>query len=251
MFWCRQCDCEVAKQTKEQIDVGATFDEGISPQDLMGPPISARVLISGRGSKTGAVEAVNEIKEQQAPGEDRPPTPSTADGSRSQRSETSMGEETRRVEKERLHSMVKSFSREAVSGLECKMVRNSGRTSLDTASTRVPVEYAACKFSLDTALTRMTLDDGTKKLMVSFMDIVEVCASEDLTEQAPDSQMFPELTGVDRRRAVFVQHRACDFPESWLCLVVEDEADAERYVACLKILQMYSQAKGGPAPSKA
>lgn len=232
-FFCRQCDCEVAKQPKEQIDVSATLDEGISPRDLMGQQNSARVVISARGDKTSAVEAVNAFKEQQAPGEDRPLTPSTADGSQTQRSETSMGEETRRAEKERLNSMVKIFSRQAISGLDCKMLQNSDYYLVH--------EYAACKFFLDTALSKVTLDDGTKKVVVPFLDIVEVCAYEDLMELVPDSQIAKKLREENRKKAVFVQHQA----ESWLCLVVEDEADVERFVACLKILQLYSRSKDG------
>lgn len=198
MFWCRQCDCNEAKH-EEQIDVSATSDDVVSPQDLtgqcssvflypdkrafvfpdnlMGPCSSAQDRISARGDKTpGALqavdcisphelmgqcssaqdlmgrvlrkgnqrhmEAVDFIKEQQAPAlgaweavyllpgrlfvhdeapeEDCPSTPSTADDIQSQQTEISMDEEMVQAEKEHLE-----FYKDGTSA------------------------YAACKFSLD------------------------------------------------------------------------------------------------------
>lgn len=233
MFWCQQC--EVVKQ-KEQLDISlpATFDEGISPQDVVTGINTTQPKLSARPGTDRNVEAV---KEQCSAREACPATPSTADGSQSQRSQSSMDEGTRQAEKARLRAMVKSFSIEAISGLECKVVRNSG---VESASGN----YVSAKLFMDRALKKMTVNDGCQKLMIPVDQIVEVFSFEELMEHAGWKLKVGKMLGeAERSKAVFVHHNTPDVAEPLVCLLVSDEAEVERFVASLKILRLYSQSK--------
>lgn len=246
-----KADKKGKKTKKEQIHVAAAVDEGFSAQDLMDPargiPISARGIVqavpfSARATlgklpdvPAAMVDCPGKLMDvptsaRAAPGEVRAITPSTSEGSLSVRTEASMDEEARQAEKERLHQMVISFSREAVKGLKCQVL---GATA---------GKCVTAEFSLD-SWDRMIVDDGSKKLLIRFEDVQEVYPYGDLMEAIPESQIGQQVMEADRSRAIFVQHRGHELPESWMCLIVTDEAEVERFIACLNILQLHAQAK--------
>eukprot|EP00746_Dinoflagellata_sp_MGD_P147097 gnl/MRDRNA2_/MRDRNA2_79481_c0_seq2.p1 gnl/MRDRNA2_/MRDRNA2_79481_c0~~gnl/MRDRNA2_/MRDRNA2_79481_c0_seq2.p1 ORF type:complete len:244 (-),score=49.18 gnl/MRDRNA2_/MRDRNA2_79481_c0_seq2:248-979(-) len=236
------CQCEVVKENKESIDIGVTFDEGVTAQELMGG--------------TDAQDVTCLTKQRRSPGD---VTPSTSEGNQSARtessgdeeksqakrerpqtarSEKSMDEETKKAEKDRLHSMLKSFSREAVLGLSCQVLEKPEGTQDWTEQWSV-----TAKFSLDRALTNATIDYCGRKLMFSLSDLQDVYAYEDLMDELPDPQIGQVVTKEDRHKAVFVHHHAQNLPEPWIVLLLNDEAEVERFASCLKILKLYTQSK--------
>jgi hypothetical protein len=221
------CQCEVAKQNNEQIDVSAVFDEGIDVQDVA--KYSQRSTAQNVDGKEAAQEGPS--------GEKCPSTPSTRSpsGNQSTRSEVSMDEEERLAEKARLQALVTSFSREAVLGMNCKMLQKSERTR----ASHEYHHYVTAKFFLDKALKGMVIHAGGKETLIPLVDVVEICTHEDLKEQVPDSQLGKDLREEDRSSAIFIEHQAPGFSMSWLCVVVADEASQERFVDCMKILRLY------------
>jgi len=226
--WGQCCECAATKENKEQIDFKAVTDEGIDPQEL---PNLLGHSKTASFRKTAAVQDVENKKEEEGA------SASTRSPPQSARTESSMNEEERSAEKARLQAMVKSFSREATVGLKCKMVPTS--TSGGTAAFH---EYIRAKLFMDKALTTMTVQGGGKHVLIPLIDVAEACTYEDLMQHVPDSQLGTNLKEEDRSSAIFIQHQAPGLSESWVCLVVADEAEQERFVTCIRILQMYSQA---------
>lgn len=243
------CQCEVAGiDNKELIDAAATYDEGVSAQELMG--------------KTEAEDVTCLKKQRMSPGN---VTPSTSEGNQSARtdnsedgeksearkehlhgnqtarSEKSMNEEMRKAEKDRLHSMLKSFSREAVVGLSCQVLEKPEGAEDWTEQWAV-----SANFSLDRALTSASIDYCGRKVKFPLSDVEDVYAYEDLMDELPDPQIGQRVTTEDRNKVVFVHHQAHNLPEPWICLLLKDEAEVERFVSCLKILKMYTQSKRTP-----
>lgn len=229
------CQCESTKQPKEQIEFPVALDEGIQGEELV------RTKDFAINNMFPAPAAQDNDRQKGASGGKLSPTtstrsPSANDGSQSARS-SEMDEEERVAEKARLQAMVKSFSREATVGLKCKMVPTS--TSGGTAAFH---EYIRAKLFMDKALTTMTVQGGGKHVLIPLIDVAEACTYEDLMQHVPDSQLGTNLKEEDRSSAIFIQHQAPGLSESWVCLVVADEAEQERFVTCIRILQMYSQA---------
>jgi len=162
-------------------------------------------------------------------------------GSQTARSVKSMDEETWKAEKNRLHSMVRSFSQEAVVGLSCKVLEKVDGTE-DWR------EQWRAKFSLDRALTTATIDYSGRKLIFSLSDVEDVYAYEDLMDELPDPKNDQWVTKEDRHKTVFVRHRVQSLPEPWICLLLNDEADADRFASSLKILKMYTHSKAKATP---
>lgn len=144
-----------------------------------------------------------------------------------------MDKEMWKVEKERVHSMLKSFSREAAGGLACKVLEKSTGT------------HVVANFSLNRAskIVTVQLEYCSKKLIVSLADVEGVYSYHDLMEELPDPEIGQGVIKENHNKAVFVHHRAQDLPEPWICLLLHDEADVERFVTCLRILRMHIQMK--------
>jgi len=239
------CQCEVVKDNREQIDVAVILEEGVSAQELMGKTEEEVVTClkkqrmspgdvtpsTSEGDQSARTESGDEEKSRAK--KERPQS------NRSARSEKSMDENMRKAEKDRLHSMLKSFSREAVIGLSCKVLEKPEGTEDWTEQWTV-----TAKFSLDRALTSATVDYCGRKLMFSLSDVEDVYAYEDLMDELPDPQIGQGVPKEDRNKAVFVHHRTQNLPEPWIVLLLNDEAEVERFVSCLKILKMYTQKKG-------
>jgi hypothetical protein len=220
------CQCEITKENNEQLDVKAVFDEGIDVQEV------------ANLSHRDTARNVNGKDAQEGPSFPKcPSTPSTRSpsGNQSTRSEASMTEEERVAEKARLQALVTSFSREAILGMNCKMLQKSERT---TASHDCH-HYVTAKFFLEKALKGMIIHAGGNDMLIPLVDVLEICTYEDLKEQVPDSQLGKDLKEEDRNSAIFIEHQAPGSSKSWLCVVVSDEASQERFVDCMKILQLY------------
>jgi len=239
-FFCRQCDCEVAKDS-EQIDVApCTLDEGISTQELMGKTVSGQEvkclkkqhMSSGEVTPSTSEGNQSARTESSMDDEKRQTKKERLHSKQSARSEHSMDEETKKAEKERLHAMIKAFSKEALVGLDCKLLENTQGSCVNI------------KFSFDRALTIMTMKNSDHDKKVSLMDVEEIYSYEDLVEEVPDSHIGSMFAKEDRSKGVFIQHRDQTCKDPWTCLLVRDETEVEKYVASLKVLKLHAQAKG-------
>jgi hypothetical protein len=236
------CQCEALAKDTEHLDVNAAFDEGINPADLV---TSARVnsnqmLSSARGEKSDLVKGPV------------PSTCSTNSGSQSARSlnsrqsrkeekAKSMTEEQRVAEKARLQTMLKSFTRDSLLGLSCKIFDTQQRvTDLQ--------ELTPAIFFLDRTLTKLVVKRDRKTEVVVFLvDVVDLHSFDDLQDISPIPQIplvedaSSHLRQEDRKNAVFIQHQPPGEPEGWWCLVVVDAEEQERFMACIKILSLYAK----------
>eukprot|EP00746_Dinoflagellata_sp_MGD_P165624 gnl/MRDRNA2_/MRDRNA2_95008_c0_seq1.p1 gnl/MRDRNA2_/MRDRNA2_95008_c0~~gnl/MRDRNA2_/MRDRNA2_95008_c0_seq1.p1 ORF type:complete len:339 (-),score=42.85 gnl/MRDRNA2_/MRDRNA2_95008_c0_seq1:161-1081(-) len=144
-----------------------------------------------------------------------------------------MDKEKWRAEKERVYSMLKSFSRKAVVGLPCKLLERSTGTCV------------TANFSLDRALRIVTVEYCSKKIIVSLADVEGVYPYyHDLMDELPDAEISQDVIKTNHNKAVFVHHGAQDLPELWICLLLQDEAEVERFVTCLRILKMHIEFEG-------
>jgi hypothetical protein len=229
------------KQPKEQIEFPAALDEGIQGEDL----VRSQELF--KSNMFISLAAHDEDQHKRASGGKLSPTistrsPSANDGSQSGRS-SEMDEEERVAEKARLQAMVKSFSREAISGVQFKMVRSPRGTTAVSP-------YVSAKFFLDRQLAIMTVQGGGQTAghhdmtggwkRIPLIDVMEAYSYDDLMKDDPESQCGKDLRHEDRSSAIFIQHKAPGLPVQWLCLVAADEEAQERFVTCIKILQFYS-----------
>lgn len=231
------CQCESTKQPKEQIDFPAALDEGIQAEDLVRTQDLVRNTSETRKNAFTAPAAQDKDQQKGTSGGKLSPTtstrsPSANDGSQSGRS-SEMDEEERVAEKARLQAMVKNFSREAISGVQFRMVRSPGGTTAVSP-------YVSAKFFLDRKLATMTVEGGGKQLMIPLIDVMEAYSYDDLMKDNPESQIGKDLREEDRSSAIFIQHKAPGLPVQWLCLVAADEESQERFLTCIKILQLYS-----------
>jgi len=225
------CQCESTKQPKEQIEFPVALDEGIQGEELvrtkdfainnMFPAPAAQDKDGQKGASGGKLSPTTSTR-----------SPSANDGSQSGRS-SEMDEEERVAEKARLQAMVKSFSREAISGVQFRMVQSpEGPTAVST--------YLQAKLFLDRHLATFTVEGGGKQLMIPLVDVMEAYSYDDLRTDHPESQIGKDLQKEDHSSAVFIQHKAPGMPVQWLCLIAADEEAQERFVTCIKILQLYS-----------
>jgi len=245
------CQCDVSKCPKEAIDVSATYDEGIdinsfehvsrdSQKEVVLKPIGMDLQKSPRLPEPDAhfQKSAGEVAPSEAS------TQSADDGNRSGQAATPpcsnssgsprMDDEESLAQKARLNALVKAFTRESLSGVDCKIFRKS--------SSSASYENIPAKFFLDKAMTKMVVHGCGKKMSIPLINVVEAYLHEDLTEHFPDSQLGKNLREEDRSRAVFIQHQASGSSESWLCLVVADETTQERFVTGLNILRLYAEA---------
>jgi hypothetical protein len=161
------------------------------------------------------------------------------------RSEASMDPEQKKAEEERLHAIVKSFSKDAISGLKCEMVEHVRGSSV------------TAKFSLDKALTVLTIDYSPyreQKIMISLEDVDDVYEYDDVVQEVPELQIAarlgPRIAKEDRNKAIIVHHRAKDLPEPWICLLLSNEAEVERFATSMKILKLRALSLRAQAQAK-
>lgn len=232
------CQCQIGTHPKETIDISANLDEGVDSQEPVIIRSEQEVALRAIGLDA-SLQSPSKEAQGGSPGEAAPSTPSTrsADDSSNHSKNVSprMSEEECRAEKARLNGLVKTFLREAVVGVECKMLEN--RSEGGVASW----EYIPAKLRTDQAMTKMVVQGGKKETMIKLIDVVETHAYEDLMDHLPKSQLGKNLREEDHSRAVFIQHRAPGLPESWLCLIVSDEETQERFITGIKVLRLRAE----------
>jgi len=249
------CQCDVSKHARESIDVSATFDEDarIGKFDVQ-KEVVLKPINMQRGTKeeTKTVESATQDGHKGSSGEVAPSEASTQsadDGNRSDVTETPprsnssgsprMNEEECTAEKARLNALAKAFTKESLVGVDCSLLQKSG------GGGNASHEYTPAKFFLDKAMANMVIRGSGnkmvgsgKKMKIPLIDVVEAYLYEDLTDHVPDSQLHNNLREEDRDRAVFIQHQASGFSESWICLVLADTATQERFATGFNILRL-------------
>jgi hypothetical protein len=245
------CECDASKKGVEQIDINQALDEGMNPADLVP---SARV--NGHPLASARPRALTDaFKEEVVPS--TPSTRSNSDGqstrslsSRKSRKEDkakSMTEEQKLAEKARLQAMVKSFTRDSLSGLSCKIV------DIQHSLAGILRKPLPGTFVMDKTLTKFVVKRDGKEELVSMVDVVDLHSFEDLLEINPTSQIplvedpRSYLREEDQKSAVFIQYQPSGKAESWLCLVVADADEQERFISCIKILSLHAQARAQSA----
>jgi len=137
-----------------------------------------------------------------------------------------MNDDEHRAEKARLKALVRSFVKEAKSGLNC-----------DFGYPIVPA-----RLFLDATLTLTLVHSGDKTTRIPLIHVVGACSSEVLMENFPDSQLMHNSEGEeDCSKAVFIQHQTPGFPKSWVRLSLIDEEAKERCVDSINILRMFAE----------
>jgi len=135
------------------------------------------------------------------------------------------------AEKAQLKALVRSFVKEATSGLKCRIFQNQ------STSVHIPATLF-----LDTSLTMTLQHEGKNAVTIPLIDVVEAYSSEDLMEQHPDSQLMYNLRGEeDRSRAVFIKYQAPGFAESWVYVSLADEVSKERCLWSINVLQKFAE----------
>jgi hypothetical protein len=144
--------------------------------------------------------------------------------------ELSLGENCRdeefRKEKAAMKALVKSFAKEARSGLKCMVFEE------DTGL------HVSAKLRLEQSLT-LTLKHNSDTIIIPLKNLVDAYSSEDLLEHFPDSQLVQKAAEV--RAEVFLQHQAPGFPASWVCLSFADEESKDRCIFSIKVLQQVAE----------
>lgn len=133
-------------------------------------------------------------------------------------------------EKTRMKALVKSFVKEAASGLNCRLFRNQALSV-----------HAPAKLFLDASLTMTVVGQGEKGTRIPLIDVIEAYSSADVLERFPDSPLNSILEDEYRSGAIFIQYRAPGFPESWVYISVADEASQESCVWSINVLQKFAE----------
>lgn len=226
----------------------------VANRELLDATSGLREVVPAKDSSTKHVKAMSAIsafsgqeKEgkclQDGSGQMLPPTPSTVSSDecdQSERTNSSANEAESpdtKAEKARLQAMVKSFSREARLGLECKMFLGSvGGNLLPRISSQT---HAPVRLFLDIALTKMMVRGGGTEIVIPFTDIKEIYSYDDLMEHDRNCQICKVVRPEDRSGAIIIHHQPSGCPEAWSCLVVADGASQEQIVNGAKILMYF------------
>lgn len=133
--------------------------------------------------------------------------------------------------KSELQDLLKSFSRDAITGISCKLFRGSA----------VP-PYLAAIFCLDNALTKITITTGGKTQTIALQTVLDAYSYDDAMDKMPGHLLVQKIGDQEANTSVFIRYKQKDSePEQLLCLVLPDQAEHERFVTCVKILSIYSQ----------
>lgn len=146
----------------------------------------------------------------------------------SEQTETCMDNEFL-AEKAKLKALVRSFAKEANSGLKCSIFE-------DQTCAQCPAQLF-----LDRSLT-MTLVHNGRKICIPLTNVVAAYSLGDLRECSPNSKLPNNVSGVEDLGAVaFIQQEAPGVPESWVSLKFADEESMERCVISINVLQKLAE----------
>mmetsp|Transcript_41484 Transcript_41484/g.72868 ORF Transcript_41484/g.72868 Transcript_41484/m.72868 type:complete len:202 (-) Transcript_41484:96-701(-) len=132
------------------------------------------------------------------------------------------------VEKARLQELVKGFAKRAVHGIECQLLD-------DEVGEAFPA-----KFFVDRSLRKVRI---TPRVPDRPEIIIELSQIRETLDMEAGNAVIPRaihrsLSEDERRRTVIVN---VDGPQPPICILEAGPAERERFIMCMKILQLYAQ----------